>query len=95
MKVDGATSEDVFDYLFDLGAGKFLSEKENKYLHELFEKWDPEHLEIDEDLMRDLKIMLEKKTCRISRMTSLVCINHPEKVATPACDSLSSAKSVK
>jgi len=27
MKVDRATSEDVFDYLFDLGAGKFLSEK--------------------------------------------------------------------
>jgi len=27
MKVDGVTSEDVFDYLFDLGAKKFLSEK--------------------------------------------------------------------
>jgi len=38
MKVDGATSEDVFDYLFDLGDGKFLSEKGKKYLHELFEK---------------------------------------------------------
>jgi len=37
MKVEGATLEDVFDYLFDLGAGKFLSEKEKKYLHELFE----------------------------------------------------------
>jgi len=49
MKVDGAMSEDVFDYLFDLGARKFLSEKEKKYLHELFEKWDPEHLENDED----------------------------------------------
>ena len=49
MKVEGATSEDVFDYLFDLGVEKFLSEKEKKYLHELFEKWDPEHLEIDED----------------------------------------------
>jgi len=24
MKVDGATSEDVFDYLFDLRVGKFL-----------------------------------------------------------------------
>ena len=23
--------------------------KENKYLHELFEKWDPEHLQLDED----------------------------------------------
>ena len=36
-------------YLFDLGAGKFLSEKEKKYLHELFEKWDPEHVENNED----------------------------------------------
>jgi len=49
MKVEGATSEEFFDYLFDLGAEKILSEKEKKYLHELFEKWDPEHLEIDED----------------------------------------------
>jgi len=49
MKVDGATSEDVFDYIFDLGAGKFLWEKGKKYLHELFAKWDPEHLENDED----------------------------------------------
>jgi len=38
IKVEGATSEDVFDYLFDLGARKFLSEKGKKYLHELFEK---------------------------------------------------------
>jgi len=38
MKVDGSTSEDVFDYLFDVGAEKFLSEKGNKYLLELFEK---------------------------------------------------------
>jgi len=30
MKVDGATLEDVFDYLFDLGAEKFLSEKGKK-----------------------------------------------------------------
>jgi len=36
MKVEGATSEEVFDHLFDLGAGKFLSETEKKYLHELF-----------------------------------------------------------
>jgi len=38
MKVEGATSEDVFDYLFNLGAEKFLSEKGKKYLHKLFEK---------------------------------------------------------
>ena len=49
MKVEGATSEEFFDYLFDLGARKFLSEKGKKYVRELFEKWDPEHLEIDED----------------------------------------------
>jgi len=49
MKVEGATSEDVFDYLFDLGAEKFLSEKRKKYLHKLFERWDPEHLESHED----------------------------------------------
>ena len=49
MKVKGAMSEDVFDYLFNLGAGKILSEKEKKYLHELFERWDPDHLENHED----------------------------------------------
>jgi len=27
MKVDGATSEDIFNYLFDIEVGKFLSEK--------------------------------------------------------------------
>ena len=32
-----------------MGARKFLSEKGKKYVRELFEKWDPEHLEIDED----------------------------------------------
>ena len=49
MKVDGAKLEDVFDYLFDLGVRKFLLEKGKKYMHELFEKWDPEHLKNDED----------------------------------------------
>ena len=34
--------------IIDLGAEKFLSKKEKKYLHELFETWDPEHLENDE-----------------------------------------------
>ena len=29
--------------------GKFLSEKGKKYLLELFEEWDPEHLQLDED----------------------------------------------
>jgi len=27
MKIEGATSEDAFDYLFDVGARKFLSKK--------------------------------------------------------------------
>ena len=27
MKVDGAVSEDIFDNLFDVGAGQFLSKK--------------------------------------------------------------------
>ena len=49
IKVDGAMLEDVFDYLFDLGAEKFLSEKGKKYLYELFEKWDREYLENDEN----------------------------------------------
>ena len=49
MKVKGATSVDVFDYFFDVGAGKLLSEKEKKHLHELFKRWDLEHLQLDED----------------------------------------------
>ena len=50
MKVEGAVSEDIFDYQFDIGAEKFLSTKKRKYLLELFEKWDPEHLkQLDED----------------------------------------------
>jgi len=49
MKIEGAISEDIFDYLFDIGAGKFLSEKGKKYLLELFDKWDLEHLQFDED----------------------------------------------
>ena len=50
MKMEGAMSEDIFDYLFDMGAGKFLSEKEKKYLLEVFEEWDLEHLkQLDED----------------------------------------------
>jgi len=42
--VEEVVSEDIFGYLFDIGAGKFLLEKENKYLLGLFEKLDPEHL---------------------------------------------------
>ena len=50
MKVDGAESKDIFDYLFDGGAEKFFSEEGKKYLLELFEEYDREHLnQIDED----------------------------------------------
>jgi len=50
MKVDRAESEDIFDYLFDIGAEKFLSEEGRKYLNELFEECDPEHPnQINED----------------------------------------------
>ena len=49
MKVEGAFSEDIFDYLFDIRVRKLLSEKGKKYLHELFKKWDAEHLQLDED----------------------------------------------
>ena len=50
MKVEGAVLKDIFDYLFDVGAEKFLSAKGKKYLLELFEKWNPEHLkQLDED----------------------------------------------
>jgi len=59
MKVDGVTSKDVFDYLFNLEAEKFLLEKGKKYLHELFEKWDPEHLENDEDFNGGLEDNIE------------------------------------
>ena len=49
MKVEGAASKDVFYYLFDVRAEKFLSQKGKKYLFELFEKWDPVHLQFNED----------------------------------------------
>jgi len=38
MKVEGVTSDHAFDYFFDVKVRKFLSEKEKKYLHELFER---------------------------------------------------------
>jgi len=44
VKVEGAVLKDIFDYLFDVGAEKFLFEKGKKYLLKLFEKLDPEHL---------------------------------------------------
>ena len=86
MKVEGAVLEDIFDYLFDVGAGKFLPEKEKKYLLELFENWDPEHLkQIDEDFddyldNGGLKDIVGDEGCRISiLMTSLVITKSSEK----------------
>ena len=38
MRVEGAVSKDIFDYLFDIGVEKFLSEKEKRYLHDLLKK---------------------------------------------------------
>lgn len=38
MKRKEVISENVFDYLFDIRVEKFISEKEKKYLHKLFEK---------------------------------------------------------
>ena len=43
-------SEDIFDYFFDIGVGKFLSEEGKKYLLELFKEYDLEYLnQVGED----------------------------------------------
>ena len=49
MKAEGAVSKDLFDYLFDVGAEKFLSENGKKYLLNLFEKWDLELFQFNKD----------------------------------------------
>ena len=49
MNVEEAIFKDVFDYLFDVRAGKSLLERGKRYLHDLFEKWDSKHLKLDED----------------------------------------------
>ena len=75
MKVEEAVSEDIFDYLFDMGAKKFLSEKGKKYLMELFEKWDPKNLQLDEDFDDYLdNNSLEDISGDKGMMTSLVII---------------------
>jgi len=38
IKMRGAMSEDIFDYLFDVRAEEFLSEKGKKYLLKLSEE---------------------------------------------------------
>ena len=35
--------------IFDIGVGKFLSEKGKKYLHKLFEKYGLENLQLDKN----------------------------------------------
>ena len=63
-------SEDVFEYLFDLGAEKFLSEmKRNIYMNYL-----RSGIQSTLKMMKDLKTILEMKACRISKMTSLVTL---------------------
>jgi len=52
MKVERVISKDVFDYLVNIEAEKFLAEKK-RYLHYLFEKSNPKHLELDKDLKND------------------------------------------
>ena len=47
IKVEGVILDDVVDYLFDVGVGKSLSEKGKNYLHDSFEGWDMEHLQLD------------------------------------------------
>jgi len=37
MKVERVILENIFDYIFDVGAQKFFLEKGKKYLYELFE----------------------------------------------------------
>jgi len=102
MKVEGVVSEDIFDYFFDVGVEKFLSEKEKKYLLELFEKWDLEHLRLDEyfddcpvsdgleDIIRDEGMQNLKKI-----MMSLVIIKSSKKWLHHYCTILTSVRSVK
>jgi len=74
MKVEGATLEDVFDYLFDLGAENFYQKKERNIYMNYLKIGIQSILKLMKTLMRDFKTMLEMKACRVSRMTSLVRI---------------------
>ena len=86
MKVEWAISEDIFNYLFDVGAEKFQFAKEKKYLLELFEKWDLEHLtQFDEDIDDYLDndgledIIGDEGLQNLNNMTSLVIIKSSKK----------------
>jgi len=49
MKSEGATSKNIYNYLFDIRGGKFLSGKGKTYLYDLFEKLNPKHLKLNKD----------------------------------------------
>ena len=99
MKVDGTTSEDAFDYLFDIRVEKFLSEKGKKYLQELFKKRDPEYLQLDDYfddiwILMNWKTLLEIKAYKISIcVTSHVSIRCSEKFLYHYCIIFSSVMS--
>jgi len=101
MKVKGATSKEVVNYLFDVGAGKFLSGKEKKYLHELCERWDPGHLQLDEDFDDYLDNdwqgdIVRDEPCKISTwMTILISTKGSESCCTILVLFFPSAKFVK
>ena len=74
MKVKGTMSEDIFDYLFDLGTENFYPKKERDIHMNYLKNGLQSILKLMEPLMMDLKTMLEMKTCIISRTTNLVHI---------------------
>jgi len=77
MKV-GAISKDIFDYPFDMGAENFLLDKKKNIYMNYLKNGIQSILKLIKTLMMDLKMMLHMKACRISRMTSLLCINYSE-----------------
>ena len=81
MRVEGAVPEDIFDYLFDVGAGKFLSEKGKNISWNYLKNGTQSILSKLMKILMIIQIMmvwniqLEMKACRISKMmTSLVII---------------------
>ena len=101
MKAEGATSKDVFDYLFDIGVGRLLSEKDKRYLHKLLERQDPKYLQLDENFDNYLDndgledIIGDERMQTSIRMTSLVSIKCSKKWFFHYCTISTSVKSVK
>jgi len=73
MKVDGAMSEDIF-------LENFYQKKERNIYMNYLKNGMQNTLKLMKTLMMALKIMLEKKACRITSITSLVCINYSKKL---------------